>query len=264
MVKYMLVILCVIALACVYAYAAPAGGKKPAANTDEGSPSTDEPATKGGKGQQPAALQMGGNFGKGTDAVFFNDKSLVSTPVPTMTPDVKIEKQEINAWNNIRNTKDLIKRCTTDLPRYEKYMRKEFMSNLNEMQKAITTLHTYALLYKRDEVEYVWGNAAKKGEQTLATCEEFANEFNENYDQMVKNQKAVMKLLSKASAKIQQPVQVRQEWESNREQMFWAKKKIDYFNGLFMDYVSKYNKTIDEKDKLVQKLLDEHKELHKP
>ena len=260
--KYIVVILCFFAFSCVYLHAAPApagGGKKPAANADEGSAAADE-----GKGGDGGVGIMGGNFGKGTDAVFFNDESLVSTPVPTVTPAIRIEKPEIKAWDNIRNTRDLIKRCTTDLPRYEKFMRKEFMSNLNEMQKVITTLHTYALLYKRDEVEYVWGNAAKKGEKTLATCEEFASEFNENYDQMIKNQKAVMKLLSKASAKIQQPDQVRQEWENNREQMFWAKKKIDYFNSLFVDYVAKYNKAIDEKDKLVEKLLTEHRELHKP
>jgi len=46
--------------------------------------------------------------------------------------------------------------------------------------------------------------------------------------------------------------------------MFWTKKKIDYFNGLFLDYVAKYNRTLDEKDRLVEKLLEEHKELHKP
>jgi hypothetical protein len=31
-----------------------------------------------------------------------------------------------------------------------------------------------------------------------------------------------------------------------------------------MDYVAKYNKTIEDKDRLVDKLLTEHRELHKP
>lgn len=265
-VKLISVIVFIIIFSCAAAYAAHGGGgkaapAKPAAAGEAGESTGDgsEAAAEGGGG-----IRLGGDFGKGTDPVMFDDESLVSTPVPTMTPDIKIEKQEKQAWETVRNTRDLIKRCTTDLPRYEKFMRKEFMSNLNEMQKSMTTMHTYALLYKRDEIEYVWGNAAKKGEQTLAICEEYADEFNENYDQMIKNQKAVMKIMTKYSSKIQQPGEIRREWEENKKQMFWAKKKIDYFNGLFLDYVGKYNKALEEKDRRVEKLLEEYKELHKP
>jgi hypothetical protein len=261
-IKQILVIISVFAVfsAALYAAHGAAPAKKPAAGAEAGESTGDgsEAAAESG------GIRLGGDFGKGTNPVMFDDESLVSTPVPTMTPDIKLEKQEKQAWNDIRNTRDLLKRCQTDLVRYEKFMRKEFMSNLNQMQKSISTIHTYALLYKRDEVEYIWGNAASKGEQTLATCEEYANEFNENYEQMIKNQKSVMKLLSKSSSKIQQPGEVRREWEENKKQMFWTKKKIDYFNGLFLDYVAKYNRVIDEKDRLVEKMLSEHKELHKP
>lgn len=263
--KHILVIISLLALACASVYAAHGGGHgapaKPAAGAEGGEEKPSEGSEAAAEG---GGIRLGGDFGKGTDPVLFDDETLVSTPVPTVTPDIKLEKQEKQAWNDIRNTRDLLARCKTDLVRYEKYMRKEFMSNLNEMQKVVSSIHTYAVLYKRDEVEHAWSHAAEKGQRTLATCEEYADEFNENYVDMVKNQKKVMKLLTKSAKMIQQPDQIRREWETNRERMFWTKKKIDYFNGLFLDYVRKYNRAIDDKERKVEKLLKEHYELHKP
>lgn len=263
--KYVLIILSIIAFSCAALYAAHGGGHGAPAKPAAGDEGGEEKASEGSEAApEGGGIRLGGDFGKGTDPVLFDDETLISTPVPTMTPDIKLEKQEKKAWDDIRNTRDLLMRCKTDLVRYEKYMRKEFMSNLNEMQKVITTFDTYALLYKRDQVEHVWAIAADKGQQTLAMCEEYADEFNENYDDMVRNQKSVMKLLSRSSSKIQQPDQIRREWEVNKERMFWTKKKIDYFNSLFVNYVRKYNRVIDEKDKKVEKMLKEHYELHKP
>jgi hypothetical protein len=261
-IKLLFVILFSLSFAFSTVFAAHGGGKeKPAteAGSEGGDTSEGSPATQEGGG-----IRLGGDFGKGTEPMLFDDQSLIATPVPTVTPIIKLTNPEKNAWEDIRNTKDLIMRCNTDLPRYEKFMRKEFMSNLNEMQKAITTIHTYALLHKRDEVEYVWGRAASKGGQTLSICEEYVSEFNENLDSMKKKQSRVDSILKKHAKGIQQPDQIRKEWKSNKKQMFFTKKKIEYFESLFEGYASKYNKTIRDKEALVEKLLTEHQELHKP
>jgi hypothetical protein len=250
-------ILILFSSAVVYTMVFAAEKKKPAESTD--SADTGSPAAV-----DSAGMRLGGEYGKGTEPVFFNDESLVSTPVPTITPVFTIKTPEKQAWEIVRNTKDLLIRCRTDLKRYEKSMRKEFMSNLNEMEKAISMLHTYALLHKRDEVEYVWAQSAGKAERTLAQCEDWADEFNENYRQMQKNQKKTERLLDKKSRLIQQPDQIEKEYSANKEDMFYTKKKIDYFNNLFHEYVAKYNKAVDEKEKLTGKLLQEHYELHKP
>jgi uncharacterized protein YdcH (DUF465 family) len=253
-IKYISIIL--IALCVIYGVVYGAEKKKAAEDTtDTGSPA----AAEGGGG-----IKLGGEYGKGTEPMHFDDNTLIATPVPTVTPIIKVANPEKKAWEDVRNTRDLIKRCETDLPRYEKFMRREFMSNLNEMQVAITTIHTYALLHKRDEVEYVWGQAAGKGEKTLATCEDWVAEFRENLDSMNKNQYRVDRIVREHAKVIQQPGQIMKEWEVNKREMFWAKKKIDYFENLFEQYVSKYNQAIKEKDALVEKLLSEHQELHKP
>lgn len=258
LIKYLFLIMLSSAIVYTLAFAADTAKKKAA---DEGAETSDSGSPAAA---DTGGMRLGGEYGKGTEPVFFNDESLVSTPVPTMTPIFTIKTPEKQAWENIRNTKDLLIRCRTDLGRYEKSMRKDFMANLNDMQKVISSIHTYALLHKRDEVEYVWGQAADKGARTLAQCEDWADEFNENYAQMVKNQKKTQRLLDKKSRLIQQPDQLLDMYNANDRDMFFTKKKIDYFNGLFHEYVADYNKTIDEKEKLTGKLLQEHYELHKP
>lgn len=256
LIKYLFLILFASAVIYTVVFAADTK-KKPAESTD--SADTGSPAAA-----DNAGMRLGGEYGKGTEPALFNDESLVSTPVPTMTPVFTVKTPEVKAWDDLRNTKDLLVRCRTDLRRYENYMRKEFMADLNGMQKVTSTIHTYALLHKRDEVEYVWGQSASKAERTLAQCEDWADEFNENYAAMEKNQAKTRRLLDKKSALIQQPAQLEEQYNLNREDMFFTKKKIDYFNNLFHEYVGKYNKAVDEKEKLTGKLLQEHYELHKP
>lgn len=209
-------------------------------------------------------MRLGGNYGKGTDALHFDDDSLIATPVPSVTPIYKVTKQEIDLWNNIKDTKDLLYRCRTDLKRYERFMRKEFMNDINNLKKAISSMHTYALLNKRDVVEHIWNENLVKIQNTLALCEEYKNEFQENYIQMVKYQKNIENGLKKYKDVIQNPGQIEKEYELNKKDLFFIKKKIDYFTLLYEDYVSKYNQTVAEKEKKVEKLLAEHYDLHKP
>jgi hypothetical protein len=208
-------------------------------------------------------MRIGGQYGKGTDAVF-DDNSLIATPVPTPTPIIKMTKQEIRLWENIKDTKDLLYRCRVDLERYEKFMRKDVMNDINNLKQVISSMHTYALLNKRDVIEHLWNENFTKAQNTLALCEEYKNEFQENYVQMESNQKEIEKGLAKYSDLILNPEEIRKEYELNKKDMFFIKKKIDYFSMLYEDYVSKFNQTVAEKEKKVEKLLAEHYELHKP
>lgn len=209
-------------------------------------------------------MRLGGNYGKGTDAIHFDDNSLIATPVPQATPIYKVTKQEVEIWNNIRDTKDLLYRCRVDLKRYEKFIRKEFMNDLNNLKKAISSMHTYALLNKRDVVEHIWNENLKKAQDTLAICEEYKNEFHENYAQMAIYQKNIEDGLKKYESLIQNPEQIKKEYELNKKDIFFIKKKIDYFTLLYEDYLSKFNQTVAEKENKVNKLLAEHYDLHKP
>ncbi|HPD18708.1 MAG TPA: hypothetical protein PLF61_03475 [Candidatus Goldiibacteriota bacterium] len=209
-------------------------------------------------------MRIGGQYGKGTDAIYFDDNSLIATPVPTSTPIYKMTKQEIELWENIRNTKDLLYRCRVDLERYEKFMRKEFMNDINNLKQVIASMHTYALLNKRDVIEHLWNENLTKAQNTLALCEEYKDEFQENYVQMESNQKALEEGIAKYKNLVLNPEEIQKEYELNKKDMFFIKKKIDYFTLLYEDYVSKFNQTVAEKDKKVEKLLAEHYELHKP
>ena len=241
------------------------GGKKGEGGSSKGKSAAEKygdeitaPEAMGG------GMRLGGNYGKGTDAIHFDDNSLIATPVPSSTPIYKVTKQETELWTNIKDTKDLLYRCRTDLKRYEKFMRKEVMKDINNLKKAISSMHTYALLNKRDVVEHIWNENDIKAQNTLALCEEYKNEFHENYAQMVINQKKIEDSLKKYRDVIQNPEQIEKEYELNKKDMFFTKKKIDYFTLLYEDYVSKYNQTVAEKEKKVEKLLAEHYDLHKP
>jgi hypothetical protein len=211
-----------------------------------------------------SGMRLGGNYGKGTDAILFDDNSLIATPVPTPTPKYKFTKQEAELWDSIRDTKDLLYRCRVDLKRYEKFMRKELLNDINNLKNAISSMHTYAVLYKRDVVEHVWNENFVKAQNTLALCEEYKNEFQENYTQMQANQKKVEIGMQQYKDIIQNPEQLQKEYELNKKDMFFIKKKIDYFTQLYEKYASLFNQTVEEKEKKVQKLLAEHYELHKP
>ncbi len=208
----------------------------------------------------------GGATGEGTDPVHFKDETLMYTPVPTATPIVKVTGTEIRAWENIRETRHLILRCRTDLRRYENFMREGFMDNVNKMGDVISKIHTYAAVYKRDQIEYAWENAMKKTRHTLALCEEFLSEFREDYDSIVKNQRKTRKILDSPQKKklIQRPWEMEKEYELAKEDMFFVKKKIDYFAKLYRQYEKRYEAVIEMKNKKIAKLLREHRELHRP
>jgi hypothetical protein len=256
----------ILSILIIFSLSLAAGGGE---ESKEGSSKGKSAATKyGDEITAPEAMgggmRLGGNFGKGTDAILFDDNTLVSTPVPTVTPIYKFTKEQTELWSAIRDTKDLLARCRVDLKRYEKFMRKEVMNDINNLKKAISSMHTYALLNKRDVVEHIWNENLTKAQNTIALCEEYKNEFQENYIQMEKNQKFVEIGLQKNKNLIQNPEQLVKEYELNKKDMFFIKKKIDYFTLLYEDYVSKFNQTVAEKEKKVEKLLAEHYELHKP
>ncbi len=256
---FLIIILCfAVSVSAVMAAHGGGGKSKSAAEGSDAADSGSESAPEGG------GIRLGGDYGKGTDPIHFNDQSLISTPVPTATPDIAFENQEKKAWDLVRNTRDLLIRCRTDLSRYEKSFRKEFNNNLNKMQKAVASLHTYAVLHNRDVVEMVWSEAADAALRTLSIAEEHSSEFYEDYSQMEKNQEEALNVLRKSKASIQQPVEIEKEIERNKKEMFFVKKKIDYFDSLFRDYAAKYNKTVDEREKRVAQLIKQHEDLHRP
>jgi len=212
-------------------------------------------------------IRLGGSAtGEGTDPVHFDDDSLVHTPVPTATPIIKLTKTEIAAWENTRNTRDLIIRCKKDLKRYENFMRDAFMKDLNVLMAEISKMHTYAVLHKRDVVEHRWAEAVKDAKHTLALCEEHLSEFKEDYSQMKKNQKKVKKVLDnkRLVKKIQRPWEIEKEYELNERDMFFVNKSISYFERIYDEYVSKFRNTVSLKNNKVEKLLKEHGDLQKP
>lgn len=226
--------------------------------------SKSEPAKSSGGRTEGGAVNIGSVRGPGTEAALFDDSSLITTPVPTVTPIYSIKGPDKEAWRKLVDTKSLIIRCKKDLPRYEKSFRKDFMDNLNSMGTVVSSIHTEALLDKRDQVEFAWENEVDKAEHTLALAEEWDNEFKEDYKQMEKNQSRVEKLLSKFKAKIQQPGEVESKYEANKEEMFFLDKDIRSFDALFNNYVSKYQNMIRVKEDKENKLLNDHYELYKP
>ena len=213
-------------------------------------------------------VRLGGGAatGRGTDPVYFDDDSLIHTPVPTPTAIYNVTKYEKQAWDRLSMTKNLIERCETDLTRYEKFMRKEFMSDLNEMMDVASRIHTYAVLHRRDQVEHAWSEKVRNAENTLAICEEYVDEFNEDYREMKRNQKKAIALVKKykKKRKIQRPAEMEQLYQLNKEQMFYVKKRIDYFTKLYNNYVASFKKMIRDKEQKVAKLLKDHYDLHKP
>ncbi|HDQ25783.1 MAG TPA: hypothetical protein ENN43_03435 [bacterium] len=234
--------------------AAPAGGDAAASegDGDTGSEGTGE-------------IRLGGKYGKGTDPVHFKDETLMHPPTPVPTVIYKVTKEEARAWDSLRNTRDLIVRCRTDLRRYENFAVKEFSSDLKGMSDAISSFHTYALLYKRDAVETVWEERREKAAHTLALLDEFNAEFKENYRDMRKNQEAVERIVKGAEPKdrIQRPDEVRRTLKENDKEIHFIKKNIDHFDSLVKRYRARYNTMIQKKNQVTEKLLREHRELHR-
>ncbi|MGD0566371.1 MAG: hypothetical protein ABSA34_03460 [Candidatus Goldiibacteriota bacterium] len=236
-----------------------------ASATSSSSSSSKQSSSKSGSGSsQGGNVSLGGIKGPGTDAASFDDNSLIYTPVPTVTPIFTVKTPDIEAWRRLSDTKSLLNRCKKDLARYDKAFRADFMKALNGMGAVVASIHTEALLDKRDQVENAWENSIDPTEHSLALAEEWNGEFNEDYKQMEKNQKRVTELLKKFSSKIQNPAEVKEKFEQNKEEMFFVRKDIDSFGGLFKSYTEKYQAMIKTKEEKVDKLLNDHYELYKP
>ena len=241
-------------------FAAHGGGGKKEAPKAEGGEAAAPKTEEGGRGP----VSLGVVKGPGTEANIFDDDSLIYTPVPTVTPVYSIKTPEKEAWNLLVDTKSLINRCNKDTKRYNISFRKDFMESYNAMGAVVGRMHTQALLDKRDQVEYDWENQVDKAEHSLALAEEWANEFNDDYKLMVKNQSRVEELLKRFREKIQRTNEVELKYRHNDEQMYYVKKEIDKFNELFHTYVFKYQEMLKTKEDRINKLLNDHYELYKP
>lgn len=229
---------------------------------DKKKEATKDPAAAANESRGPVSL--GSVKGPGTEANIFDDDSLIYTPVPTATPVFSVKTPEIEAWNLLVDTKSLLLKDTKETKEYNTAFRKDFMKSYNAMGTVVGKIHTEALLDKRDQVEYDWENQVDKAEHFLALAEEWANEFNDDYKVMVKNQARVQMLLKKFREKIQRTNEVELKYKHNDEEMFYIKIEIDKFNELFKNYVFKYQAMIKTKEDKVNKLLNDHYELYKP
>lgn len=248
----------------LYSSSAPAGhggggggGAAPAASG--------EPKDDGGSAAQGGEIRLGGkSYGAGTEAKFFDDNLLISTPTPISTPIYSVSKEENEAWTLTRDARDLIIRCRKDLRRYENFMRDNFNKDYNKLSSAITSIHTYALLYKRDRVEHEWSNLVDETEKNLMTYEEFAAEFQRDVKEMEAKINRTKTLLDKSSSKMQKPDQIRREYDLNKEDAYFIKKGVEYFTNLYHQYFDRYEEITTKREARVDKLLNEHRELHRP
>ncbi|MCE5300198.1 MAG: hypothetical protein LLG37_04915 [Spirochaetia bacterium] len=227
---------------------------------------------KGGKAKSAAEnrepgsgpVTLGGREGPGTEADFFDDESLVSTPEPTATPNYSFKTPEKEAWVALTDAKALINRCNKDLPRCTKVMKEDFMKQYNAMGGVVASIHTQALLDRRDQVEYAWEESVEKTRHTLALGEEWTNEFFEDYNEAVKKQERVTQLLKKFRSKILQPDEVEQKQSHNKEELFFLKKDIEKFRELYNANADRFNGMLLKKEEKVNQLLNEHYELYRP
>ena len=220
---------------------------------------------KGGHGGEGGEIRLGGrSFGAGTEAKFFDDNLLISTPTPISTPIYKVSKEENEAWTLTRDVRDLIIRCRKDLRRNENTMRQTFNKDYNNLASAITKMHTFALLYRRDRVEHEWSNMVDETEKNLMTYEEFAAEFQRDVKEMEQKLSRTKQLLDKSSSKMQKPGEIRREYDLNKEDAYFIKKGVEYFTSLYEQYFDRYEDITSKREARVDKLLSEHSELHRP
>lgn len=235
-----------------------------AAPQGEGGDQPAQPAESAPESQGGGIMLGSRSFGPGTEAKFFDDKLLIATPTPIATPIFRVSKEENEAWSLVRDVRDLIIRCRKDLRRYENMMREGFNKDYNNLASAVAGLHTYALLYKRDRIEHVWSERVDAAEKNLMTYEEFAAEFQRDVKEMEKKLERTKQLLDKSSSKMQKPDQIRREYELNKQDAYFIKKGVEYFTKLFERYFDRYEEITAKREARVEKLLREHRELHRP
>lgn len=264
--RFLKAFIIILSLSIIYSAAySSGGGGGGSSGGGEAAPASGEPKDDGGSAAQGGEIRLGGrSFGAGTEAKFFDDNLLISTPTPIATPIYKVSKEENEAWTLTRDTRDLIIRCRKDLRRYENFMRENFNKDYNKLSSAITSMHTYALLYKRDRVEHEWSGLVDETEKNLMTYEEFAAEFQRDVKEMDAKLKRAKELLDKSSSKMQKPLEIRREYDLNKEDTYFIKKGVEYFTNLYHQYFDRYEEITSKREARVDKLLREHRELHRP
>lgn len=196
--------------------------------------------------------------------VNFNDESLITIPTPTPTTIYKMYDFEIEAWDDIKDAKHTIERCKHGLKHYPDLFRKQMDDGILKMQKVIASLHTAAVLHKRDNVEYAWEEAIAGPEKTLEMGQGFIDEFDNDIKFIEKKQKKVKETLNKKSKKMQNPNEIKLKLNFNEKELFFIKKEIKKFKEMYKSYEAKYNKTVKQKEEKIETLIAEHRELHKP
>ncbi len=196
--------------------------------------------------------------------VSFDDESLISIPTPTPTTIYKMEDIEIEAWDDIKDVKHTIERCKHGLKHYPVLFRKQMDDGILKMQRVIASLHTAAILHKRDNVEYAWEEAIAGPEKTLEMGQNFIDEFDRDVKFMEKKQKKVKEVLDKKSKKMQNPYEIKLKYNFNEKEIFFIKKEIKKFKEIYNSYKAKYAKTVKQKEEKIDTLIAEHNALHKP
>ncbi|PKL91485.1 MAG: hypothetical protein CVV21_07830 [Candidatus Goldiibacteriota bacterium HGW-Goldbacteria-1] len=222
-------------------------------------------AESGSKNTSNGEVKIGGSAeGPGTEAVFFDDATLVTTPVPTATMIIVFHNKDVNIWQCLTDAKTYLWRINTDSKRYDAQLRTKMDGLLLDMGKSIASVHTYAALHERDKVETKWAKYADKAEYTLQHARLQVEEFHEDYYEIENNMKIVEKILKDNPEKIQRLDEAQDRYNKNKKEMFFAQKKVVKFTDLFNSYVRQFNAMAEKKEYKIKKLITEHEELHTP
>ncbi len=196
--------------------------------------------------------------------VSFDDKSLITIPTSTPTPIYKMYDFEIEAWDDLKDVNNTIERCKHGLKKYPNLFRKQMDDGILKMQKVIASLHTAAVLHKRDNVEFAWEEAVAEPEKTLEMGQGFIDEFDNDIKFMEKKQKKIKEVLDKKGKKMQNPNEIKLKYNANEKEIFFIKKEVKKFKETYKNYEVKFKMTIKQKENKIETLIAEHKALHKP
>jgi len=236
------------------------GGKKEAPKGGEAAEG--ESTEEGGGATAPPTLKN--VKGGGTEPVYFDDNTLIKDPTPIATPITKTSVNQVNVWDVVHDSKLLLIRVETDLPRYEKKMRETMDAKLLEMDKLTASMHTYAVLNERDKIETIWQQQAEETIREINVFRGQVDEMHEDYVSILENQEAAAKILKKGDSSIQMLEEIKAKFEQNEKRLYFAKKGIDKFTDLFNRYIEQFNKVSERKEGKAAKLIEEHEELHRP
>ncbi|HDT14599.1 MAG TPA: hypothetical protein ENN55_00135 [Firmicutes bacterium] len=209
-------------------------------------------------------VRLGRAQGPGTEAVYFDDNSLIMDPEPTATPVYEFSNPQKRAWDLVVDTKNLIVRINTDRTRYEKTLRSKMDKQLFRLQQSIASMHTRALLYDRNKVEYVWEKEAVTALDVMDVAHMQTAEFHRDYREAERKHKEAERLLKNHRDIIQKPEEIEQKLEMNAKELYFAKKEVDRFTTLYNRFVEQFNHISKQKEEHIAKTLKEHFDLHRP